>query len=93
MRNIKLLRGKKGLNQQELAKELGISRQAVIRFESEDVVNLTQPSIEKFCKFFNVTPCVLYGKDNIRYMPKTEEEFDYLIRILQKEKEKLNGNI
>lgn len=57
---LSLLRKKKGLSQEQLAIELGVSRQSVSKWET----GITQPeltNIEKLCEIFEVTPNELMG--------------------------------
>lgn len=62
MRKIRLreLRNEKGLTQEQLAKKLNINNRRISNYEN----NLTQPdidTIEKFCKFFNVSADYFLG--------------------------------
>ena len=57
------LRLSKGLNAPQMAKQLGVSRQAIERLEGQQV----KPSIETFCQladFFNVSLDYLAGRSD-----------------------------
>lgn len=63
--NLSRLREQKGLTQQELAEELGVSRQAVSQWES----GRTFPSMEKqlaLSRLYGVSPEALYWEDTAR---------------------------
>jgi transcriptional regulator with XRE-family HTH domain len=56
-----------GLNQVELAKKLGVSKQSVSNWENDNI----QPSIEMLIKishFFSVSTDYLLGEDNRKYL-------------------------
>ena len=57
---LRTLRKAKGLSQENLAKQLGISRQAISKWES----NLSQPDIDniiQLCKIFQISADELLG--------------------------------
>ena len=58
LRNLKILMLKKGLSQSQLARELGLSRQAIsLWFASDkDFINVHTRHIESICVAFNVSP-------------------------------------
>ena len=59
---LRTLRKAKGLSQENLAKQLGISRQAISKWES----NLSQPDIDniiQLCKIFQISADELLGVD------------------------------
>lgn len=83
MVNLKRLRGLKGISQGELAKELGISRAAVINLENDPAIIPSNSTIYKMCEFFGVSKTELLGLNVIRFLPKTKEELKLLINQLQ----------
>lgn len=88
MQNLKKLRGKMGISQAELAKEIGISRVSINYLECGITTTSNKKTEKKLCDFFNVTPCELYGIDNLRYFPNDKEDMEKLIKTLEEEKNK-----
>ena len=67
---IKELRSAHNLNQVELGKKLGVSKQSVSNWENDNI----QPSIEmlvKISRTFNVSTDFLLGEDNHTYLEVT----------------------
>lgn len=58
---IKDCRTAKGLTQEDVAKELGIGKQAVYKYETGAVTNIPLVNIEIMAKMFEVSPCYLAG--------------------------------
>ena len=89
--NIKKYRTQLGINQVELAKKLGVSKQCVSNWENDNVL----PSIEmlvKLAKLFKISTDTLLGitfDNNISVDGLTEEQQSQ-IRILINEFAKLN---
>ena len=89
--NIKKYRTQLGINQVELAKKLGVSKQCVSNWENDNVL----PSIEmlvKLAKLFKISTDTLLGitfDNNISVDGLTEEQQSQ-IRILINEFTKLN---
>lgn len=83
MVNLKRFRGIKGISQSDLAKELGISRTALINLEKDPKIIPSNSTIHKMCDFFEVSRTELLGLNNIRFLPKTKEELKFLIEQLQ----------
>lgn len=68
---LSILRKQKNLSQEALAEQLGVSRQAVSKWER----NETQPELSKItalCELFEVTPNELLGYEKSREEPKTK---------------------
>lgn len=83
MKNLKMLRGRKGLTQKSLAKEIGITRASVIGLERDSCRSTSKKTTDILCEFFEITPCELYGIDNFRYLPQSIHDCEYLIGILE----------
>ncbi|HAT4114580.1 helix-turn-helix transcriptional regulator [Clostridium perfringens] len=62
--NIKLLRIKKGLTQEELSKDLGIARQTLIKVEKGDFSALNYEKILRIMTFFNKSFEELFLSEN-----------------------------
>lgn len=87
MKNIKMFRGKQGLTQNDLASAISVTRALVVKLEKDTCHSTSKSTTEDLCKVFGITPCKLYGLDNFRYLPETEEDCDYLISILMEIKD------
>ena len=62
--NIKLLRTRRGLSQQQLASVINVSQQSINKYENHDV----EPNIDTLCaiaEFFNVSVDFLIGRTDI----------------------------
>lgn len=80
MRNLRKLRAIKGITQDELAKEMGLSRVMINLYESENYGKLSKKSAKKLSEFFGVSVIELYGFDNFKLLPQNDEEKMYLIK-------------
>lgn len=85
MLNIKKLRGKLGISQQELADKIGVSRTSVIWWESPECGSLTPRIQTIMCKIFDCNPIDLYGADNFKIKPQTNEERRRMIAYINEE--------
>lgn len=85
MKNIKMLRGREGLTQIELAEKLGINRGTLVIAETENDKPLSKSLTKKMCEIFKVKEWELYGIANLRYKPETKEELEKFIEIIRKE--------
>ncbi len=62
--NIRTLRLKHGMTQEELGKHLGVQKSAIRKYESGMVKNIPISSIQKMAVLFNVRPSYLMGFDD-----------------------------
>ena len=83
MLNIKKLRGKLGISQQELADKIGVSRASVNWWESPDCESVTPRIQVVLCDIFNCSPLDLYGSDNFKIKPQTNEERRRMISYIE----------
>ncbi len=60
---IKRYRLSKGMTQEELGKAIGVSKQAIQKYEKNES-GISNDKVEKIAKFFNVSPAVIMGWDN-----------------------------
>ena len=60
---IKRLRLEKGLTQEEVGKELGITKAAVQKYESNRITNFRVDMIRKMCILFDTTPAYFVFDD------------------------------
>lgn len=82
-KNLTLYRKKKGLSQEQLAFQIGVSRQAVSKWET----GLSQPelaNIEKICEVLEISPNELMGFDTLTLENhnKKNKKFIIIIAIL-----------
>ena len=86
---IKELRLSRNLNQVELAKKLGVSKQCICNWENDNI----QPSVDMLiciANFFSVTTDYLLGLDNKHYLEVTNltdeqiSHIQFLINDIQK---------
>ena len=82
--NIKSLRALRGINQEELGKRIGVSKQSVSNWENENIL----PSIEmlvRIADFFGVTTDFLLGRSEHRTLDTSglgDEELSHLQVII-----------
>lgn len=93
MNNLKQYRLKLGLNQDELAKKVGIVRTTINKYET-GFMPMSLKTAEKLSKFFGCTADELIGEDKFRasirsakkgYIPSFRESFDGFITSFTKE--------
>ncbi len=89
MNNIQKYRGLKGISQVDFAKQLGMTRPGLSFVENGNVKVIDYEKLTKMSKILGVSPIVLLGEENIKYLPKTKEDVDFMIDILLKIKENL----
>lgn len=81
---IKKLRIANGLNQVQMAKQLGITKQCVSNWENNNI----QPSVDmliKLTSFFNVSSDYLLGLDNRKYIEVsglTDEQLTHIQNVV-----------
>ncbi len=82
--NIKSLRALRGINQEDLGKRIGVSKQSVSNWENENIL----PSIEmlvRIADFFGVTTDFLLGRSEHRTLDTSglgDEELSHLQVII-----------
>lgn len=82
--NIRKLRTAKGISQVELARRLGVTKQAVSNWENNNI----QPSIEMLlilAKYFSVSTDFLLGLDHRKYLEVTgltNEQLSHIREII-----------
>lgn len=69
--NIKRKRLEKGFTLEELAREVGVSRQTIQRYESGVISNIPSDKIEKIARALNTSPGFLMGWDEKTFRLKT----------------------
>ena len=68
---IKLLREKKGITQEELAKLLNTTKQTISKYENGIVTNIPSDKLDEMIKIFDITPNYLMGWES-----RVEENLD-----------------
>lgn len=87
---IRELRQLNNLTLDDVARHLGVGRQAIYKYEQGTVTNIPLDNLEKMAHLFNTTPCYLAGwtdeppEDPLKNQPVTHEA-----RILAKGIDKL----
>lgn len=79
MNNLEKIRGSKGLTQDKLGKMAGVTRAAVCSIEKSKM-NGEQAVL--YGKLLEVNPFELIGTDVLRLMPKTQEDKEVLMRVI-----------
>lgn len=75
LKNLKKLRVEKGISQQKLADEFGLSQQSINKYENHSI----EPEIEtmkKFADYFDTSIDYLVGHTDIRHKIEPVERFD-----------------
>lgn len=75
VKNLKLLRNKKGISQQQLADIIGISQQSINKYENHNI----EPDINTlidFANYFNTSVDYLIGHTDIEHIFEKVEPFD-----------------
>lgn len=90
---MRMVREEKSMSLQEVGKKIGISKQALSRYE-KDERSPRQPTVESLARFFEVSPTWLMGYDVKRnYAQSTREKMidiaDKLDLLDEKMREKL----
>lgn len=89
MNNIQKYRGVKGISQTELATKVNLTRGGLWFIESGKAKNVRSDKIEKISEILEVSPVKLLGMENFKFEPKTEEDIDFVINMLQEQKGRL----
>jgi transcriptional regulator with XRE-family HTH domain len=72
--NIKILRTRLGIKQEEMAKDIGSTRSTLNNYENVSVLNPTSEMVIAFSKYFNVSIDVLYKTDLSKLSEKQLED-------------------
>lgn len=83
---IKVARLSKGMTQEDLAKKLNTSKQAISKYENGTVSNIPADKISLLCSALDITPEYLLGWEQ---SPQTIEEEQKLLATIAKDKELL----
>lgn len=82
MISIKKYRAICGYTQEDLAKLIGCSRTNVVYMESDECTSITKENEDKLCKLFNINLIQLYGNDNFKHFPDSDDEKVNTIMLL-----------
>ena len=77
--NLAKYRAKHGLTQEQLGKELGLSKAGVSYLENS---RLTTNAAKKCAKVLGESPIAILGKDILKLLPQSEEEKAILLEIV-----------
>ena len=89
MNNIQKYRGLKGISQIDFAKQLDMTRPGLSFVENGNVKIISYENLKKMSEILEVSPIMLLGDENFKYLPETKEDVDFMINILLKIKENL----
>lgn len=89
MNNIQKYRGLKGISQIDFSKQLGMTRPGLSFVENGNVKIINYENLKKMSEILEVSPIMLLGEENFKYLPETKEDVDFMIDILLKIKENL----
>lgn len=86
MKNIRRYRGELGMTQEELARELGVSRMTVINMETDPSYTMGRENTRKLAEIFH---CGIYDIVNVRdalgYQPVSREDRQALVSQVLRE--------
>ncbi len=85
---IKFLRKKSGMSQEELASLLGITKQAIYKYENSIVTNIPMDKIEILAQIFHVSPAYIMGwnelnTESITPSPEISENEAILLELFR----------
>lgn len=89
MNNIQKYRGLNNISQKDFAAQLEMTRPGLSFIENGKARNIDHKKLEKMSTILGVSIVKLLGMENFKYIPETKEEIDYIIELLEAEKEKL----
>lgn len=84
MENIKRLRAKSGLTQQQVANHLGTTKQYISLVETDKVKDISLEHAEKLSELFGCNLIEFYGYNNLKAKPKNKEQVSFLIKEIMK---------
>ena len=88
MNNIKYYRGIFGLSQEKHASMVGMSRTNLTYIEM-GYMNTVSKGVEKIAEILGVSIIKLLGEENMKYIPESVEDIDYMISLLEDMKKKV----
>lgn len=83
MNNIKKYRGLRQLQQKELADLIGVARTRMSYYEGNSCRNVPPRVLKALEKHLNVSKIKILGISNLRYLPETEEDLEYLLETIK----------
>lgn len=86
MNNIAKYRGLKNYSQKDFADLLKITRPGLSFIENGNVKNINHELLRKMSIYLDISPVRLLGEENFKYVPKTQEDIDYIINLLEEKK-------
>jgi transcriptional regulator with XRE-family HTH domain len=81
-KRIRTERIERKISQEELAKALSTTKQAIYKYENDIVTNIPMDKVAKIAELFNVTPAYLMGwDDDSSSMKKNDAIADIILRL------------
>ena len=87
MNNIQKYRNEKGIKQVDFAKMLNMTRPGLSFIEHGNARFIREDKLEDMSKILNVSIIKLLGLENLKHIPTTIEDIDYMIEMLKELKE------
>lgn len=89
MKNIKKIRYQLGITQQQLADKLGFTKSHISFLEKNDTKTMSKDTAKRISEVLGCSVTYLYGMENFKYEPQTDEErleiIEFLIDSLESE--------
>lgn len=82
MNNIKKYRGINNMTQEALAEKINCARSLITYWESSEYNNLKPIQAKKLSEALNCSIIELYGEDNFKIIPNTDDEKLEMIKVL-----------
>ena len=86
MNNIQKYRKERGFSQTELAAKVNLTRGGLWFIEVGKAKNVRSDAIIKISEILEVSPVKLMGMENFKFEPKTIEDIDFIIEMLEQSK-------
>lgn len=82
MKNLKKIRYQLGITQQQLADKTGFTKSHISFLEKDSTRTISKPTVEKMSEVLGYSVCYLYGLENFKIEPKTDQEKLEVINLL-----------
>lgn len=82
MNNIKKYRGINNMTQEALAEKMNCARSLITYWESSEYNNLKPIQAKKLSEALNCSIIELYGEDNFKIIPNTDDDKLEMIKVL-----------
>ena len=83
MNNIQKFRKEQGISQLEFAAMLEMTRPGLSYVEHSNARFIKEEKLKKMSDILNISIVKLLGMDNLKYLPTTIEDIDFMIEMLE----------